>query len=359
MLAKTTVPHLVLSETPFINFLRTDNFNSMNACKRLLAYWKHRRYVFGEDHWLLPMIQTANGALPSSTIELVRSGSIIVVPGPAPVVVTEFARLKRPLGDDAIKWIYYLVTTLCTPAMQTDGVTMLHKLSEGHPVNLLPGIWKVIREALPVKLKRQVLIPGLEEGKERLYEFLLYQSSRVIESNSGIAPGVLSCRQAEERLQLLELQGIPRNTLPGSVGGGLAENYHHDWIRTRLTVEDILGTAFRNSCTISSASRPTSDNKLVARKRHAIQTSGGNAKESSRTRNAIHHQRWLEKERLKKSALEQRYKIEKTRNIQLTTANQLLTSLLAQAKYIVRVHAAENEDDNSRKDEPKRDGRKE
>lgn len=57
VLAVESVPDLAKKETPFAAFLRTDDYNTMNASKRLAIYWKRRKQVF-QERLFLPMTQT-------------------------------------------------------------------------------------------------------------------------------------------------------------------------------------------------------------------------------------------------------------------------------------------------------------
>lgn len=68
-------------------------------------------------------------------------------------------------------------------------------------------------------------------------------------------------------------------------------------------------------------------------------------KEEAKRRNAIHHQRWLQKQEVKKKALYEKFRLETAMNAQLKASNEKLTSLLAQAKYLVAVHTAKTEEE--------------
>ena len=57
--ATEIVPHLVASETPPISFLRTADFEPVDAAKRLALYWKYRSEIF-KERWLLPMTQVSS-----------------------------------------------------------------------------------------------------------------------------------------------------------------------------------------------------------------------------------------------------------------------------------------------------------
>lgn len=66
-------PTLVLRETRAIDFLRTEDFHTLKAARRMALYWQLRKELF-EDRWLLPLNQTGAGALTADQVELLRTG---------------------------------------------------------------------------------------------------------------------------------------------------------------------------------------------------------------------------------------------------------------------------------------------
>ena len=77
IMARELAPHLFQEEVHPINFLRTCDFDPWSAADRLARYWKHRKETFG-DRWLLPLAQSAYGALLPIDLELMRPGYGIV-----------------------------------------------------------------------------------------------------------------------------------------------------------------------------------------------------------------------------------------------------------------------------------------
>ena len=64
------VPHLVQTETPWEDFMWTENQNADRAALRMARYWKARKHCFGEERWLRPLNQTGTGALWPVDIEV-------------------------------------------------------------------------------------------------------------------------------------------------------------------------------------------------------------------------------------------------------------------------------------------------
>ena len=157
----------------------------------------------------------------------------------------------------------------------------------------------------------------------------------------GSTPDVLVLSTAAARLAALEGKGISRCSLPACIGGTLSHNFHENWIRCRMTVEEMLGSVFFNNRALSTShalSSPSSS-ALVASSRPRSSKKNQSTPLAPKQRA---HQRWLEKERLKKSALDEQYELEQMQNAQLVATHQRLSNLLAEAKYIVALHTSKS-----------------
>ena len=338
-----TEPELVKAETPFINFLKIDNFNTTKACHRLAMYWKRRREIFGEDRWLLPMIQTGSGALSASAIEVLRSGCFMPVPNcPVPFVVTDLSRLDRSMGHaDALETMFYFGTIAMSEFTQMRPITVLHRVhNQGHRCELVPGLGELMETALPMHSFKRIVVSTVDESSQLLGQFLTLQAVKMVEYNTHSSPNVIDTGSLSKRLQLIEATGIPRQHVPSCMGGCLTEtDQHNNWVRTRISVEEMLGSVIRNNSML--ALNNGTAGAIVSRRRHAtLSTNNGEKPPTNKNNNAVHHQRWLARQELKKKALHAKYKLEQNYNAQLVATHQRLTSLLAQAKYIVALHTA-------------------
>ena len=342
LVALETVPELVKAETPRINFLRTEDYNPIKACRRLALYWKHRRHVFGEDRWLLPLNQTGSGALSSTTIEVIRSGCFWIVMEPETVVVIDFSRIERQLSDaESMEWLFYFGTVCSNELTQTTGVTVIHRITEGQRFKIVPGLFEIATSAMPFKFGQKMIISTLDESKKLLAEFLILQTAKMVEYNQRCSPLVIDTPAVEARLQTLQENGISRQSLPSCLGGVLGEEYWQNWIRTRINTEELIGSIVRNKASLSITDDETKTfTRTNVNKKKPLHAKASNDKESVRRRNAIHHQRWLQKQTIRRNALHEKSKLERHRNAQLKALNEKLTSLLAQANYIVAVHAS-------------------
>lgn len=358
LVAMETVPELVQTETPLTNFLRTEDYNAIKACRRLAMYWKHRHRVFGEERWLLPLNQMDSGALSSSTIEIIRSGCLWIVTEPTPLVVVDSTRLNRQFTNaDGLEWLFYFGSVISNEKSQTTGVTVIHRIAEGQRIQLVGGQFELSQNAMPFKFGQPFMVSTLDQSKPLLADFLTLQMAKMVEFHQHCQPFIINTTSVEERLQILEQKGISRHSLPNSLGGQQGEEYWRNWISARINVENLMGSIVRNRAALFLDDEPKENLLARAGKKRATRSKGvGNDKEAVRRRNALHHQRWLKKERIRRNALHEKSKLETNRNAQLKAMNENLTSLLAQANYVVALHksnrrtkgAAASDDDDDK-----------
>ena len=81
------------------------------------------------------------------------------------------------------------------------------------------------------------------EGKEGILNYLAYQRARVNEFRSGLQPKQLIADSMQGTLALLQEKGCNRQHLPRCVGGDWDFEQFHQWVRTRICVEDIMSSA--------------------------------------------------------------------------------------------------------------------
>ena len=342
MVAREAEPELVNTESPPINFLRTEGYNTLAACRRLAMYWKHRRAVFGEERWLKPMFQTGSGALSAGTIEVIRSGCIWHIVDPVALIIVDFSRFPIPVNEnDGLEWLFYWAAIASNEKTQKDGYFVIHKIGEGQKLILVPGFEELLRDALPLGRANEFVVSTIPETKKILDEFLKEQISKQIKYNSNGSHRIVQHFSRLAQVEYLESTGIPRQSIPVWLGGNLENEFHHNWIRSRISIEEILGNTLRNK---SLLSLNQSSALVFCRNQKAsiVRSSKAGRKGLAAKRgNAIYHQRWLQKQHFKKNALEASFKLEKSHNAQLRATNQKLESLLAEARYLVALHNSE------------------
>ena len=244
-------PHLVAQESDPIKFLRSEQFEPQAAARRLALYWKYRKIVFG-DRWLLPMIQTGTGALTAQAIDLLRRGFITVC-SPAgatvPVVMIDASKRTGPTADYTVAAIaFYLATAVADEYYSSPGVTLLHLIADnGHwnPSPIPTRYWSVMHTALPMRIKRILMVPSHVPGKQHLLEYLSFQTSRLVEARSQRSSEIVTANSTTGTAQVLhQTAGIVPCHLPINLGGTLEHQSHvHQWIRARISVEDALAAA--------------------------------------------------------------------------------------------------------------------
>lgn len=77
--AKEEMPDLVKVESNPHNFMEFEQFDALAASKRLAAYWKHRKKLFGPKT-LLPMVSVGTGALSSEEVLALQSEKVTLLP---------------------------------------------------------------------------------------------------------------------------------------------------------------------------------------------------------------------------------------------------------------------------------------
>lgn len=244
-LALEVVPQLVRQESKPIDFLRTDDFDPEKAAMRLAMYWKFRKYLF-QDRWLLPMTQTGTGTLTMNEVEILRSGysAHFERPGQGSLILHDHSRLEYFDTTIHARLCMYFATVLGNPSSQTIGTTLVFIIRSGkRPTeDFKREAWGMFRSAMPVKTKQILIVQAYEEGKEHLLNFLAYQTKRTLEMRAH-QPEYLVANSVGGTLSLLEQRGINRQHVPNFLGGDYNYDQFGEWVRMRLSIEDIMSPA--------------------------------------------------------------------------------------------------------------------
>mmetsp|Transcript_5463 Transcript_5463/g.10898 ORF Transcript_5463/g.10898 Transcript_5463/m.10898 type:complete len:409 (-) Transcript_5463:404-1630(-) len=362
--ARDTLDSLVRTETPFINFLRTDNYDPVKAAHRLALYWKCRKEFFGE-RWLLPMTQTGTGALAARDIALLRTGYLhfLPVPNSAPIVFADISKAHDMLAQSAAnnqnsedcietasnRCVMYLGTVAVNELGQTEGVTIaqvVHLENQMPPSRFRPKLWDMIRTALPMKIARVIVVQGYQEGKEALLEFLRLKLAGYASVNAQMPVEQVYGDSVGQTISRLERGGINRNNLPICIGGNL--NYDAalaDWTRMRLSVEDLMRAAPPTINVVPENGRMVAKSgpRHYTRKRKCeteIDIPNG-----EKDRNAMYSRRSYHRRKLVLVTLEEEVRVWEERNAAARAQGQWLEQLLAQARSIVyQIHGNMGDD---------------
>ena len=252
-------PHLVREESPFLHFLQIEEFNPERAATRLAMYWKSRKDLFGE-RWLLPLTQTGNGALSIQDCEILRTGYAVLFkrPNQAPVLLSDMSRLPYHDARTVARIWYYLAHVYRDDeSLRTgQGLYRLHVVTSSPrpPVNLDQETMRAVLTSLPVRFNGAVVLQSFEEGRERLIESLAFQQQRMVEFRSGTSTSILAGSSVAETILRAQQAGIQTDYIPNHMGGRYDYSAFHDWVRMRISLEEIMNpTPIRiNEVTVAS-----------------------------------------------------------------------------------------------------------
>jgi hypothetical protein len=154
--AVQVVPHLVLTESDPLRFLRFTNFEKSAAAKGLVTYWKRRREIFG-DRAFLPVTITGDGALSSDDIAFIKTGMSVILPNDSEgrsVVCVDTSRRLEHSRELRLRAAFYIAQILSeNEVSQTEGVvgiTILHD-SKFDPLSIQCRAF--IMGTVPMKIK--------------------------------------------------------------------------------------------------------------------------------------------------------------------------------------------------------------
>ena len=198
------------------------------------------------------MTQTGTGTLSMSDVELLRTGYQALfnradISNQGLLIVVDFAQVQANQFDSSanVRLMMYLATVLTDPLTQTDGVTVVYVVRDSGmpPVDTNPEGYRMAHAALPLKMKQMIVARAFRPGKESILNFLTYQTARVNEYRSGMQPQQVMANSVQETLQMLQDKGVSEQHLPDCLGGRYTKDSFSDWIRMRLSLEDIMAPA--------------------------------------------------------------------------------------------------------------------
>lgn len=244
-------PRLVQDETPFLFFLQTEQFNLPLAAARLARYWKFRKDLFGKDRWLLRMTQTGNGALDMHDVEYLRSGFCLLLDRPGdspPIILCDLSRVAVHDSYREARVAFYMAQAyrdlerLCTG----DGMPIVHIVTSAPRPSICPDptCVRAITMCLPFRVNGVIVIQSYEEGRQHLIDYLAYMQARLSHFRLGEpAPRSVAGQSVADTLRNAQQRGIPPGCLPVQLGGGYSYDSFQDWVRMRISLEEIMSSA--------------------------------------------------------------------------------------------------------------------
>lgn len=352
-LANEIVEQLVLTETPLISFLRTDDYDPAKAAKRLAQYWKSRRELFG-DRWLLPMTLTGRGAMSTQDVALFRTGFLLTYSFPNtdkgygyvdnPRSYDILTQHPSMLSDNSIeRCVFYQLTVATNESLQTKGLCVFGVVSSRKLPQLIyrPAVWKIIHEALPIKFSKLVVVQAHEEGKEHLLDFIRAKQNCFLSYNTRLCGQEIFGDSVRETRLKLDANGFDRAHVPVELGGYLNfDSIVDDFVRTRLAIEDMMApnpTMVRPKRFAVGAPQELIVHRNSSRrstKRPAVTNGEPDPAQAKRARQALYSRRNYHRNKLTHIALEKEVQYLQERNTSAKREQQRLECLLQQAMML-------------------------
>ena len=347
-------PQLVRQETKLVDFLRTEHFDVKKASQRICNYWKFRKEIF-EDRWLLPMTQSGNGALTLSEVEHLRCAYSVCFrrANQGMLVIHDHSRLKHFDGMVHAKLVMYLSTIMTDAPTQTEGATLVFVIKSGErpPEDFKRAAWGMISTALPIRVKQILVVQAYEEGREYLLQFLAYQTKRALEVKSNLLAEHLMGDSPGNLLSLLHQRGVSQQFLPTALGGGYQYDRFSDWVRMRLSIEDVMAAAplkcnkltprLEVATATTTAAAPGAlvvHNNTAAKKKRKRKKPTGPNDEGTKKLNALYARRSYHKRKLEVLGLEEQVEALRSHQKKLQSEGLQLQQGLAMAQQLLAGH---------------------
>lgn len=224
-------PQLIERESNPILFLRRERGDIEAACKRLFAYWTHRKQIFGEKLAFKPL--ELGSAICPEALGYVKSGSFVRLPCDKQgrdVFMIDGTRRPKGVGkpmdlETRARFLFFMLSlSFANPKTQTEGIVLILYVSEKATLSI-PN-WKVIRDlvqqALPFKA-HCVHIAGCPTPGSRslLADFVVPKYAEAHGCWCEGKPNVKVHLEDSEQdmLRKLTVYGLKKEGLPKSLGG--------------------------------------------------------------------------------------------------------------------------------------------
>ena len=260
------IPNIVAEESRVADFLRAEAYQPLRAARRLARYWKTRHALFGE-RWLLRMTQTGTGTLTPHQMEILRTGFCKIVTtqpssmakatptstandgnttqsgGGAALATTSFTlvldfSLLPPDEPQIQQAIYFYLMTIC--ACDITVLFIVRSGRRGERIEIKPNLLG----CTPSRITQFYVLQAYEAcGREHLMDYLGYQQRRFAETVfQKPCGGHMAGHSVADTLTCAAAHGFDSRFVPQDLGGQLGRHSFDDWVRARLTLEDLLGT---------------------------------------------------------------------------------------------------------------------
>lgn len=185
-----------------------------------------------------------------SEVEVLRTGyrHFISRRDEGVLLIVNDSRLEEGMYDSQVnaKIVMYGVTVMTDEYTQTQGVTVMrviHSAKGGGRLDMDRELYRMIFTALPVKKRQALIARAYVEGMEGILNYIAYQSARIQLFRSGVAFEQLIADSSRGTLALVESKGLQRQHVPTCLGGDWSYSEFDEWVRRRISIEDIMSAA--------------------------------------------------------------------------------------------------------------------
>lgn len=203
-------------------------------------------------------------------------------------------------------------------------------------------MYDLVRASIPCKLKHFHVVQAYEEGKQGCMDFLGYKETKVTGFRLRRFPDWIASDSLVGTLRMLESMGFKREHLPHCLGGSYDYSQYDQWIRERLSIEDIMSSVPLSSTSNRLSIIPTDRVDAPIRRQQQRRRSSGDetteaetktdAEEMTRKRNALKSRRSYHRRQLELFSLNEQVRVWKIRNAVLRQDQARLETLLATAE---------------------------
>jgi hypothetical protein len=239
--ARREVPELVEKESPMLRFLRYEKYNSWAAARRYAAYWRNRKFAFG-DRCFLPMNQTGEGALTRDDIVSLSTGYVAFLrydDRGRSVLLYDSSRRVNHSRETRLRCSFYVWNILAENTMsQDDGYVGLSILGRPTLDRTMKECIALVEEAIPARCSEAHIVncpsvSGHSSFMNTMVPLMLQIMGPFLEKHVRVHVADTRAELAEK----LVACGFQKTSLPKCIGGEWGYEMFSQWQENRLRYE--------------------------------------------------------------------------------------------------------------------------
>ena len=277
-------PELIEKESNPLWYLKSEQFNTWKAAKKLAYYWHQRFHLFGERA-TLPMNQTGEGALNKKDLLLLKTGFIAFAPpdkdGRTIIINDASKRSRKKKELDSITRVYFYIHHIAmqNPATIRKGFVVILLLSKAvldiggrhmsERTEMAVNAFAFHNHSLHLVGRNDTPMQSvLDEAIPFLFSAFPRNKSRKFFHKRSMGN--------ERLLKILEEEhGIYRRSVPTSLGGDLTDDKFDLWRERRIRIEwelplGVLGSKEDDGAGVKRFSELTEAERKERKRRYGI-----------------------------------------------------------------------------------------